>query len=427
MDQYSTYTQGSLVKRTHERYNLAMAKKSPTMLRVPYGQAVHGEEEKKRVVQVLDEHRTIMGKEIREFEERVAKIYNKKFGVMVNSGSSAILLALELLDLPEGSEIITPLLTFATTVGPIVMKKHIPVFADVEEGTYNINVDQIEDLITKKTKALIIPLLLGNASNLIRIRDIAKKHNLYFIEDSCDTLGATYKGKPTGTYSDISITSFYGSHIITAGGGGGILMMNRSDWRDRARVLRGWGRSSSLFSESEDINIRFKGKLGSIPYDAKFIFDEIGYNFLPMEIGAAFGNAQLKRLPSFRKIRERNFADLYSFFKKYEQFFILPKQHPQLRTQWLAFPLTLREKAPFQRLQLAEYLEKANVQTRPIFTGNILKQPGFAHIKHRKMKNDYKITEAVMRRGIVVGCHHGLEKKHINRIKDVFGAFLRKL
>jgi len=128
LDQYSTYTQGSLVKRTHERYNLAMAKKSPTMLRVPYGQAVHGEEEKKRVVQVLDEHRTIMGKEIREFEERVAKIYNKKFGVMVNSGSSAILLALELLDLPEGSEIITPLLTFATTVGPIVMKKHIPVF-----------------------------------------------------------------------------------------------------------------------------------------------------------------------------------------------------------------------------------------------------------------------------------------------------------
>jgi len=402
-----------------------MAKKS-SLLRVPYGQAVHGDEEKKRVVQVLDEHRTIMGKEIQQFEKSIAKMYAKKYGVMVNSGSSANLLAFELLNLPKGSEVITPLLTFATTVGPIVMKGLIPVFADVEEGTYNINVDQIESLITKKTKALMIPLLLGNSGDIKRIRDIAKKHKLYFIEDSCDTLGATFLGKPTGSYSDISVTSFYGSHIITAGGGGGILLLNKPEWYDRVRVLRGWGRSSSLFSESEDINIRFKGKLGNIPYDAKFIFDEIGYNFLPLEMGAAFGNVQLKRLPTFRKIRERNFADLYKFFQKYESFFILPKQHPHLKTQWMAFPLTLRENTPFKRLELASYLEKANIQTRPIFTGNILKQPGFSKIQHRKMKKPYEVTEAVMRRGIVIGCHHGLEKKHINRIKEVFTSFLSK-
>src|SRR3989344_5801528 len=337
-----------------------MAKKS-SLLRVPYGQAVHGDEEKKRVVQVLDEHRTIMGKEIQQFEKSIAKMYAKKYGVLVNSGSSANLLAFELLNLPKGSEVITPLLTFATTVGPIVMKGLIPVFADVEEGTYNINVDQIESLITKKTKALMIPLLLGNSGDIKRIRDIAKKHKLYFIEDSCDTLGATFLGKPTGSYSDISVTSFYGSHIITAGGGGGILLLNKPEWYDRVRVLRGWGRSSSLFSESEDINIRFKGKLGNIPYDAKFIFGEIGYNFLPLEMGAAFGNVQLQKLSKFRRNRERNFARLSKFFAKYTDYFALPIQDRKVTTQWLSFPLTIKKNAPFNRLDIVTYLEQRNI------------------------------------------------------------------
>src|SRR3989338_3848467 len=265
-------------------------------LRIPYGQAVHDDEETKAVVKVLNEHRSIIGPETALFEKKISHLYQKKYGVMVNSGSSANLLTYELLKLPQGSEVITPLLTFATTVAPLVQKGLIPVFADVEEGTYNINVSQIEKLISKKTKALMIPLLLGNMSDIQAIAAIAKKHKLLFIEDSCDTLGAQFAGKPTGSYSDISVTSFYGSHIITAGGGGGILMMNNKDWYDSARVLRGWGRSSSLFSESESIHKRFKGHLGSIPYDAKFIFDEIGYNFMPMEIGSAFGLVQLKKL-----------------------------------------------------------------------------------------------------------------------------------
>ena len=400
--------------------------KLTNLLRVPYGQAVHNDEEKNAVVKVLDQHKTIMGRETAIFEKRVAKLFSKKYGLMVNSGSSANYLALDLLQLPQNSEIITPLLTFSTTVAPIVKNRLIPVFADVEPGKYIINVDQIETLITKKTRALMIPLLLGNVPDMPRLQKIAKKHNLYFIEDSCDTLGAKYMGKPTGSYSDISTTSFYGSHIITAGGGGGMILVNRKDWADRIKMLRGWGRSSSLFSESESIVKRFHSKIEGIPYDAKFIFDEVGYNYLPVEMGSAFGNVQLKKLPEFRKIRERNFNILLTFFKRHQNLFILPIQNKNIQTQWLAFPLTIKKTAPFTRLQIVSYLEKNNIQTRPIFTGNILKQPGFKHIDYKMIKGGCPTTDEIMERGFVVGCHHGLEIKHVERIRQVFTSFLNK-
>src|SRR6266403_3984019 len=395
-------------------------------LRVSYAKAVHGEQEKKRVNAVLDENRTIMGKETQEFEERSAKYFGKKYGILVNSGSSAIILALELLNLPKGSEVITPLLTFSTTVAPLFRAGLIPVFADVTPGTYNINVDQVEKLITKKTKALLIPLLLGNLPDIQKLSKIAKKHNLFFIEDSCDTFGATFNKKPSGYYSDISVTSFYVSHIITAGGGGGMIMVNNTKWKDRAKVLRGWGRSSSLYSESEAIEDRFKAKLGGVQYDAKFLFDEIGYNFLFPEIGAAFCNAQLDQLPLFRKKREHAFATFLKFFKRYENFFILPIQDSRVQTQWLAFPLTITKNAPFTRLELVTYLEMNNIQTRPIFSGNILKQPAFKKIKHKIDKNGDAVTDEVMRRGMLVACHQGLDDTQIKRIQEVFSSFLQK-
>lgn len=403
-----------------------MVKNGNIKLRVPYALAVHGDEEKERIIKVLDEHRTNLGRETIEFEKNVAKAFGKKFGVMVNSGSSANSLAIELLNLPQESEVITPLLTFATTIAPIVQHGLIPVFADVDPGKYTVNVDQIEKLISNKTKALMIPLLLGNVPNMKRLRQIAKKHKLFFIEDSCDTFAATYNGIPTGKYSDITTTSFFGSHIITAGGNGGMIMINNSAWRDQARVLRGWGRSSALFAESENIKERFKAKLGKIPYDAKFLFDKIGYNLLPNEMGSAFGNAQLKKLPKFKKIRERNFKYLLNFFRKYEKFFILPKQDKKVTTQWLALPLTIKKTALFSRLELATYLEENNIQTRPIFTGNILKHPGFKHILHRIISDGYPITDEITERGFVIGCHHGLEERHLRRIKEVFENFLKK-
>lgn len=399
---------------------------SKNKLRIPYGLAVHDKEETKRILQVLREHRTIMGGETEEFEQSVAKLFGKKYGLMVNSGSSANMLAFELLNLPEGSEVITPLLTFSTTLAPIVRKKLIPVFIDVQPGTYIVKVDDIEKYITKKTKALMIPLLLGNVPDMEKIQKIAKRFNLYFVEDSCDTLAATFSGRPTGIFSDISTTSFYGSHIITAGGNGGMILVNKDTWKDKIKTLRGWGRSSSVFNDSESIEKRFKRKIRNIQYDAKFIFDEIGYNFLPNEIGSAFGNVQIKKLPEFKDIREKNFQILYDFFKQYEDYFILPIQDKRIRTQWLAFPLTIKKNAPFTRLSLVTFLEKNNIQTRPIFTGNVLLQPGFKNIVHKAPAKNYDATNEIMERGFVVGCHHGLEKKHLDRLKDVFTSFFKK-
>jgi len=395
-------------------------------LRVPYGQAVHDEKETARVVKVLNEHRTIMGPEIEEFERRVAKSFDKKYGIMVNSGSSANLLSFELLQLPKGSEVITPLLTFSTTVMPIIKCGLVPVFADVEEGTYVINVDEVEKLITKKTKAIMIPLLLGNVPDMKKLSRLARKHKLFFVEDSCDTFAAEFDGKPTGSYTDISTTSFYGSHIITAGGNGGMLMVNNKKWDDRARVLRGWGRSSSIFKDSEKLSDRFGMKIDDIDYDAKFIFEEVGYNFVPSELGAAFGNVQLDKLPKFRKRREKNFKTLTKFFEKYSKYFITPKVLPNVSTQWLAYPLTIKSDAPFTRLEIVTFLEKANIQTRPIFTGNILRQPAYKSVEHKVVKKKLYVADEVMKRSFVFGCHQGIEDIHIEKLKGAFDKFLSK-
>ncbi len=402
-----------------------MQKSDNTNLRVPYALAVHDEQENKRVLAVLNEHRTNTGRETYEFEERSTKHFGKKYAVMVNSGSSANLLAFELLNLPIGSEVITPLLTFSTTIAPLLQKGLVPVFADVDPGTYQINVEQIEKLVTAKTKAIMIPLLLGNVPDMEKLRKIAKKYKLFFVEDSCDTYGAQYNGKPTGTYSDITTTSFFGSHIITAAGNGGMILVNNPKWHTRAKVLRGWGRNSSIFQESEDITMRFAKKLGRIPYDAKFVFSEVGYNFLPAEITAAFANVQLDKLDTFRKTRVHNFSYLRNFFKQYENLFVLPIQDPKADTQWLAFPLTIKKNAPFTRLEIVTYLEKNNIQTRPVFTGNILKQPGFTKIPHRIASNKCPVTNEIMERGLIVGCHHGMGKEHLDKLERVFSAFLK--
>lgn len=395
-------------------------------LRVPYALSVYNDEEINAVVAVLREHRSNMGIETQNFEKGVAKLFGKKYGVMVNSGSSANLLTFEILNLPKGSEVITPLLTFSTTVAPIVQHELISVFADVLPGKYVIDIDEVEKLISPKTKALMIPLLQGNVPDMERLRKIADKYKLIFIEDSCDTLGAKFNGKPTGSYSDISTTSFFGSHIITTGGNGGMILVNNEKWRDRARVLRGWGRSSALFNESEDINKRFQGRIDDMPYDAKFIFQEVGYNFLPNEMCAAFGNKQLDKLNKFRKIREKNFIELKNFFKKYEAIFILPQQDKSVSTQWITFPLTIKKNALFTRFELIKYLENNNIQTRPIFSGNILRQPGFKNIPHKTNGRGYPVTDEIMDRGFVIGCHHGLEEKHINRYKELFTSFLKQ-
>lgn len=395
-------------------------------LRVPYGLSVHGQEEIDAVVKVL-EGNTALGEKTKEFESKIATMFGKKYGVMVNSGSSANLLAFELINLPAGSEVITPILTFATTVAPIIQKGLVPVFVDVEPTTYLINIDEVEKAITRKTGALMIPSLLGNIPNLKRLSALADKHHLWLIEDSCDTLGGKYEGQPTGTYSHITTTSFYGSHIINGAGGGGMICVNDPKWADRLIVLRGWGRQSSLFGEKMDSELlenRFKEELSGIPYDNKFIFSEIGYNFLPLELSAAFALEQLKKFPKFAQSRQANFAELYEFFEGFGQFFILPTQTPNTNTVWLALPLIIKETAPFSRLELITFLEENNIQTRPVFTGNILKQPGFKAMPHRLAQDSFPYTERIMRQAFVVASHQGLSGEQLNYLKTKFIQFL---
>ena len=396
-------------------------------LRVPYGLSVHGREEIKAVTKVL-ESSTQMGKNVSIFEKKIAKLFSKKYGLMVNSGSSAILLAMEALEIPEGSEVITPVLTFSTTVSYIVKNKLVPVFVDVEEGTYCMNENKIKNLITRKTKAIVAPHLLGNIVNWEKLAPMLKKKGIIIIEDSADTLGATHKNKSAGFYTDISITSFYGSHIINCAGNGGMVCFNDKKIYTKAKLLRSWGRSSSLFDEkSEKIENRFNIKLDGIPYDKKFVFEKIGHNLEPSELGAAFGLIQLKNLSKNLKKREINFDVHTNYFKKYTKYFILPKQLPNTKSGWLAYPITISENAPFSRTQMQIFLEKKNIQTRVVFTGNILRQPGFKNINAIKDKNGYPEADKVMKNGILIACHHGLSKNMINHIHNSIDKFISKI
>ena len=299
---------------------------------------------------------------------------------MVNSGSSANYLAIELLGLPHGAEVITPALTFATTVAPLVKNGLVPAFVDVEPDTFNIDAEQVEAMIGPNTKAMMVPSLIGNLPDWDRLAEIAAAHELLVVEDSADTLGATLRGASTGTRSHISTTSFYGSHVINCAGNGGMLCVNDEALADEARLLRSWGRSSSLFVDSEDPEKRFGVTLEGIEYDAKFVFERIGYNLEPSEIGAAFGLVQLGRLQSNIDARIANFDAHLNFFADYENWFVLPRQCPESRTGWLALPLIVREDAPFTRRELQTYLEGQGIQTRTVFTGNILRQPGYRDI-----------------------------------------------
>lgn len=391
-------------------------------MRVNYGQSVHGAEEIEAVVEVL-RGSTQMGARVREMQEGVAALFGKRHGIMVNSGSSANFLAVRLLGLEPGAQVITPALTFATTVAPIVQHGLVPAFVDVEPGTYNIDVSRIEASISAETRAIMVPSLLGNLPDWRDIRAIADRHGLEVIEDSADTLGATIDGVSTGTFADISTTSFYGSHVITAGGNGGMLCLDDPDRARRALLLRSWGRTSSLFVESEAIENRFNTAVDGIPYDAKFMFEALGFNLEPSEMGAAFGVVQLRKLDRNIAAREANFARHLDFFSQWEDWFTLPRQLPGSRTGWLAFPLTLTDAAPFTRRDLQVWMERRDIQTRPVFTGNILRQPAMRGVSAVVDPRGYPVADAVMRGGILLACHHGLDAAQIDHIHASFGEF----
>jgi CDP-6-deoxy-D-xylo-4-hexulose-3-dehydrase len=396
--------------------------------KVYYGKAIYGKEEINASIKVLrNSSLSLMdGKNVKKLEQKVSSIFGKKFGLMVNSGSSANLLGLASLNLKEGSEVITPSLTFSTTISPLYHLNLIPRFIDVKENFFVADVNQIEKSINKNTSAIMIPNLLGNIPDWQEIYKIAKKYKLKIIEDSADTIGYLYKKSNTGKYSDVVTNSFYASHIVTGAGFGGIVCFNDIKFYNRAKLLRGWGRSSANFNESEGIKERFNCKVDNIPYDSKYVFKDMGYNFLPSEISATFALEQIKKLKKVIDKRVKNFETLKKFFNKFKKYFKLPDQFNYVRTAWLAYPVVIKNNSKIKRRNLQIFLEQNGIQTRTIFTGNIMRQPIMKNKFYKKNRNSNKISDDVMKNGLLIGCHHGLTKDEINHIFLIFKKFLQK-
>jgi len=394
------------------------------MEQISYAKTVYGQKEIDAVVKCLSES-TQMGRYSREFEQKIASLFDKKHCLYVNSGSSALYIGIEALEFPQGSEVITPALTFSTTVGCLLKNNLVPVFVDVTPLTYCIDPYAIEEMITEKTVAILAPNLMGNLCQWDVIKEIADRHKLILIEDSADTLGATLNDKKSGSFTDVSITSFYGSHIINCAGNGGALAVNDNEVMERSKLLRSWGRSSSLFDEkSEKIENRFNVNLENIPYDAKFVFEKIGYNLEGNEIGAAFGLVQLEDLEKNIKTRQKNFLEQSKFFQGYEEFFSVPVETVGSNAGWLAFPLLIKPEAPFSRKEFQIFLENNLVQTRVVFTGNIIRQPMLKGQNFKVISSGCPNSDNIMRNGVLLPLHHGLTEEMLARFRSVVTKFI---
>jgi len=408
----------------------------PGKTRVNYAGRIYDEKEIINLVDSSLDFWLTAGRYARKFEEEFAKFLGVKYCLLTNSGSSANLLAISALTSPKlgkrrlkpGDEIITVACGFPTTLNPIIQNNLVPVFVDVDLGTYNIQLDRIEKAISKKTKAIFIAHTLGNPANLEKILKIVKKHNLWFIEDNCDALGSKYKGKYTGTFADISTFSFYPAHQITMGEGGAVVTNNLLLKRIIAS-FRDWGRD--CWCEPGHDNTcgkRFGWKLGKLPfgYDHKYIYSHIGYNLKVTDMQAAIGVAQLKKLPSFIKARRRNFDKLYKFFKNYQNYFILPQPEKNSKPCWFGFPLLVKKDVPFTRNEIVKYLEKNKIATRMLFGGNLTKQPAYQNTKYR-IFGSLKNTDSVMNNLFWIGVYPGLSSKMMDYIINKIEKFIKKI
>jgi dTDP-4-amino-4,6-dideoxygalactose transaminase len=394
--------------------------------RIEYAGSVHDEAEIDAVLEVLRGGATALriGKHVRAFEEGIAELFGKRRGIMVNSGSSALYVAVELLGLQPGDEIVTSPLTFSTDIAPMVRSGLVPVFVDVEPDTYNLDAAGVEAMLGPRTKAILAPNLIGNAPDWDVLRAIADEHGLHVVEDSCDALGSTLRGTPTGRRSDISVTSFALSHIITAAGTGGMVCLDDEALADRALLLRRWGRRSEvqLYGSTKGVDRRFFSEIdGDLEYDNLFIFDEVGWNFEPSELSAAFGLVQLGKLPLNLAARKRNFARLCEGFGRHPEAFALPRTLDGLDTAWHLFPVRLKG---LRRADFQAHMEAHGVDTRMVWTGNVLRQPGFKGIDHRAPAGGLPNADRVMEQGVVLPSHHGLTDDDVDHIVATAEAFL---
>jgi CDP-6-deoxy-D-xylo-4-hexulose-3-dehydrase len=365
----------------------------------------YGEEEIKAVEQCLrDGWIAGFGPRSVEFENIVAKYFGKKFGVFVNSGSSACLLALSSLKLPKGSEVITPACTFSTTVAPMVQLGLKPIFCDVGLTTYVPSLEQIAEKITSETKVIMIPNLIGNKPDWKSIREhlvSIGRNDIVLIEDSADTMTYTEE-------TDISTTSFYASHVITAGGSGGMVMFNDEKLRDVCLQFRDWGR---IGNNAEEVDQRFNHQVDGIPYDFKFLYGVLGYNFKSSEMNAAFGLVQMEKLDRFVDIRRKNIERYIENLKDVSEI-TLPDD--TIKPNWLAIPLQYED-----RLGLLTYLEDNDIQTRVTFAGNITRHPVY-----REYLETFENADTIMKDGFLLGAHHGMTVDDVDYVCDKIKEYL---
>ena len=425
-----------IFEKVKEYYNLKHGREEFILgkTKIPYAGRVYDQNEIISLVDSALDFWLTAGRFAKQFEKEFVEFLGVKHCLLTNSGSSANLLAISALTSPKlgerrlkpSDEVITVAAAFPTTVNPIIQNNLVPVFLDVNLGTYNIQADKIENAISDKTKAIFLAHTLGNPFNLKTIIEVAEKHNLWVIEDNCDALGSKYNGKYTGTFGHIATFSFYPAHHITMGEGGA-LVTNDAQLKRIIESFRDWGRD--CWCEPGHDNTcgkRFGWQLGTLPfgYDHKYIYSHIGYNLKITDMQAAIGVEQLKKLPLFIEARKKNFKLLYDGLKRYEKYFILPEVEPEAEPCWFGFILTVRENAGFTKNEIVKYLEENKIATRMLFAGNIVRHPSFKDIKYRIYGNLVN-TDRITNDTFWIGVYPGITGEMIGYILERFDTFLR--
>jgi len=425
-----------------ELYKVKHAPKEfiPGKTLIPYAGRVFDEKEIQALVDSALDFWLTLGPQGEEFEKKLARYVGVRFCSLVNSGSSANLLAFGSLTSPllkdrrihPGSEVITLAAGFPTTISPIIQYNCIPVFVDIDETTKNIQISQMDQALSKKTKAVMIAHTLGNPFDVQEVCRFCQKHDLYLVEDNCDALGSEYNGKKTGSFGHLATQSFYPAHQITMGEGGAVLTEN-AILKRAVESLRDWGRDCWCESGKDNTcGKRFTAQHGELPfgYDHKYVYSHFGYNLKPLDLQAAIGRVQLDKLPAFVEARRQNFNFFYQALKPYEDIFILPE--PTLRSNpcWFGFALTIRDHVSLSRDEIVHYLEKHKIQTRTLFTGNIIRQPLFD--EHRKSATGYRVigdlpnTERVMNNTFWFGVYPGLLPQQREYVVEMFTRFFKE-
>ena len=374
------------------------------------------------------------GRYAEQFESEFARVFGLRYALLTNSGSSANLLALSCLTSPSlktkalkpGDEVITVAAGFPTTLNPIIQNGLVPVLVDVEVPTYNVDTSQLEEALSERTRAVIFAHTLGNPYNAARVSEFVKKHDLWWIEDCCDAVGATYKNKHVGTFGDLATVSFYPAHHITMGEGGCVLT-DRPALKTLIESFRDWGRDCwCVPGAANTCGKRFDWQLGDLPhgYDHKYTYSHVGYNLKLTDMQAAVGVAQLQKLPAFIEARRNNFRFLFEGLTDLEEFFIFPEATPDSEPSWFGFPLAIKPEAPFTRDYVLRYLDDRKIATRLLFGGNLLRQPAYQGLKHRKV-GDLRNSDFVMNQVLWMGVWPGLSKEMLTFVVETLHQMVK--